>query len=186
MLKQNKNVCIELENIIKPPNVMKSTDNDKLGPNSDKQRGGYQGQPGPALNHVDHMSTGVPENRITSLKTLSYQIKGTSKTQGSRYSLVVIKILEEERHQPTKRKDKVSRGGQGQPVTTYPKTQRPTSIPVETSLGLGRGHKGSQPKRVTEARITSMKTLTYQVKEHGQQDPLHNSNLDQELEYPKL
>ena len=127
------------------------------------------------------MSTGVPENRIISLKTLIYQIKGTSRTQGSTYSLVVIKILEEGRHQPKKRKDKVSRGDQGRPITTYPKTQRPMSILVETSLGLGRGHKGLGPKRVTEARITSGKTLTYQVKEHGQQDPLSNSNLDQEF-----
>ena len=55
------------------------------------------------------------------------------------------------------------------------------SILKETSLALGRGNKGSQPKRVTEARITSKNTLTYQVKEHGLQDPKNTSNLDQEF-----
>ena len=58
------------------------------------------------------------------------------------------------------------------------------SILTETSLGLGRGHKGSQPERVTEGRITSEKTLTYQVKEHGHQDPKVTLTWIRSLEYP--
>ena len=41
---------------------------------------------------------GVPENRIKSLKTLTYQIKGTSRSRGSKYSDSMDQVLEGNSH----------------------------------------------------------------------------------------